>query len=131
MELIKLYEKSHRPLLNAAEEVYNNMQDIKNADKEMFIVFYLDNKNKIIAREIVHIGTLNSCITHPRNIFKGAILRNANAIIISHNHPSGDTTPSPEDEHITEQLIEAGKILHIPLLDHVIVGIGWKSIIDQ
>ena len=131
MELIKLYEKSHRPQLNAAQEVYKNMQDIKDADKEMFIVFYLDSKNKIIAREIVHIGTLNSCIIHPRNIFKGAIIRNANAIIISHNHPSGDTTPSPEDTEITKRLIDAGNILNIPLLDHVIVGTGWKSIIDQ
>jgi len=128
MDIIKEYTK--KVYLTGAEEVYKELKDIYQKDKEFFIVFYLDTKNKIIAREIVGIGILNKTIVHPREIFKGAIIRSANSIIIAHNHPSGETEPSQEDLEITEKLKEAGELLDIKVLDHVIVGKdGFKSII--
>ncbi|MCK5333958.1 MAG: DNA repair protein RadC, partial [Candidatus Aenigmarchaeota archaeon] len=83
---------------------------------------YLDTKNRIIRDEIVSVGTLNSSLVHPREIFKGAIKESANAIILVHNHPSGDPTPSEEDKEVTKRLSDAGELLSINMLDHVIVG---------
>jgi DNA repair protein RadC len=98
------------------------MQDIKDTSKEIFIVFHLDTKNQIIKREIISIGTLNSSLVHPREVFRNAIISNVDSIILAHNHPSGDATPSEEDNEITKQLVKAGDILGIRVLDHVIVG---------
>jgi DNA repair protein RadC len=76
----------------------------------------------------VSIGTLDSALIHPREIFKPAFIHSAHSIIIAHNHPSGDTTPSAEDDNITEQLDEAGELLKIELLDHVVIGVNeWYS----
>lgn len=91
-------------------------------DRENFVVLLLDTKNRVIGINTVSVGTLNSTIVHPREVFKPAILANANAIILGHNHPSGDTTPSQADIDITKNLVEAGKILNIEVLDHIIVG---------
>ena len=102
--------------------VYNELQDIRNYHKETFVVFYLNTANHIISREIVGIGTLNTCLIHPREVFRTAIIRNANSIILAHNHPSGDTTPSDEDLKITSLISHAGEIIGIKLLDHMIVG---------
>lgn len=96
-------------------------------DKEQFMILYLDSKNRIIRDETVSLGTLNSSLIHPREIFKGAIKESANAIILVHNHPSGDTAPSEEDTEITQKLLSAGKLLEIPVLDHVIIGNGFYS----
>lgn len=95
---------------------------IGDRDREYSVVLCLDIKNNINSISIVSIGSLNSAIIHPREIYKIAIMSNAAAIILAHNHPSGDTTPSQEDKNITNRLIEAGKILGIELLDHIIVS---------
>ena len=79
-------------------------------------------KNQIVAYSRVTEGTLNSSLIHPREVFRNAILTNANALIIAHNHPSGDPTPSRDDREITKELSNAANILEIQLLDHVIVG---------
>lgn len=110
------------------QDVYNQMRDIKNI-KEYFVVFYLTTRNQIIAREIISIGILNQCLIHPREVFRGAIVRNCHSIILAHNHPSGDTSPSDEDIKVTKRLQDAGDILGIEVLDHVIVGKGYQSII--
>lgn len=91
-------------------------------DREALVVLTLDTKNKINSITVASLGSVNSSIVHPREIFKTAILSNASSIIISHNHPSGDCTPSKEDINITTRLKECGKILGIELLDHVIIG---------
>jgi DNA repair protein RadC len=91
-------------------------------DREHFIVLLLDTKNKVTGINTVSIGSLNSSIVHPREVFKPAIIANAAGIILAHNHPSGDPTPSREDIEVTRQLIEAGKLLQIPVLDHVVLG---------
>lgn len=95
---------------------------LEGADRENFIVLLLDTKNQLIGINTVTTGTLNSSIVHPREVFKPAVLANAAAVILAHNHPSGNPNPSPEDIAITNRLVEAGKILGIEVLDHVIVG---------
>ncbi|MGO0861646.1 JAB domain-containing protein [Clostridioides difficile] len=91
-------------------------------DREHFIVLGLDTKRKLSIISTISIGTLDSNLVHPREVFKVAILSNCNKIIISHNHPSGDCTPSPQDESITNRLIHAGDLLGIHILDHIIVS---------
>jgi len=92
-----------------------------NRDRETFIVLLLNTKNRIIAEEVVSVGTLSGSLVHPREVFKAAVSGSAAGIIVAHNHPSGDPEPSREDREITTRLRECGKILGIPLVDHVIV----------
>ncbi|WP_419873091.1 RadC family protein [Candidatus Pristimantibacillus sp. PTI5] len=89
--------------------------------KEFFVVLFLSTKNHIIGKETISIGSLNSAIVHPREVFKAACRRSACSIIAAHNHPSQDTTPSPEDIKLTKRLVEAGEIMGIELLDSMIV----------
>ncbi|OEF98109.1 hypothetical protein BHF71_03225 [Vulcanibacillus modesticaldus] len=98
------------------------LEDMKHLKQEHFIALLLDTKNQIIAKETISIGSLNSSIVHPREVFKPAIKKSVSAIIVVHNHPSGDPTPSKEDIEVTNRLVEAGNILGIDLLDHVIIG---------
>lgn len=95
---------------------------ISNADREHFVILSLSNKYNVISINICHIGSLNTCIVHPREVFKDAILSNAAAIFIAHNHPSQDLSPSEEDITMTKRLIEAGEIIGIEVLDHIIVN---------
>lgn len=95
---------------------------IGDSDREVFVVMTLSNKNKITSLTTVSIGNLNSCVVHPREVFKTAILSNAESIILCHNHPSGECEPSPEDKAVTARLLEAGKIIGIQVLDHIILG---------
>ena len=95
---------------------------LDNTDREEFIILALDTKNQPIAIHTVSIGTLNSSLVHPREVYKMAILSNAASIILSHNHPSGDTKPSQEDISITKRLSECGNIFGIQVLDHIIIG---------
>lgn len=91
-------------------------------DREHFIVVSLDTKNQPVSINICHIGSLNASIVHPREVMKSAILSNAASIIVGHNHPSGMPEPSKEDIEVTKRLAEAGKIIGIDVLDHIIVG---------
>jgi DNA repair protein RadC len=92
------------------------------SDREQFCVITLDTKNAMTSISTVHIGTLNSSLVSPRDVFKVAILANASSIIIGHNHPSGDPTPSPEDIALTNRLVSIGREMDIPVADHIIVG---------
>lgn len=92
------------------------------SDREQLIVICLDTKNQPTAINVVSVGTLSSSLVHPREVFKPAILSNSASIILSHNHPSGDCTPSSEDISVTTRIKESGKILGIELLDHIIIG---------
>lgn len=98
------------------------MDEMRDLHKEHFKIAIMDTKNQILAIENISIGTLNASIVHPRDVFKIAIKRNANSIILIHNHPSGDTTPSNEDISITNRLIDAGNLIGIKILDHIIIG---------
>ena len=101
-------------------------------DREHFLMLPLDGRNRVLGFEIVSVGTLTASLVHPREVFKTAILANAAAIIVAHNHPSGDPTPSAEDRAITQRLKDAGELLGIRLLDHVVLGErGYWSFADQ
>jgi DNA repair protein RadC len=100
------------------------MPRLRYATKEQFVVILLNNKNKVIGTEVVSEGSLSSSIVHPREVFAPAILHHAAAIMVAHNHPSGDPKPSIEDEEVTRLLLRSGKVLGIPMIDHVIIGDG-------
>ena len=95
---------------------------LANVDREHFVIILLNQKNRVIGVSTISIGSLTASIVHPREVFKGAILSNAASIICGHNHPSTDCQPSREDRAITTRLVEAGKLLGISVLDHVIIG---------
>jgi DNA repair protein RadC len=104
------------------KEIWEELKDLKNHKKEHFVIFYLDSRNQEIKRETISIGSLNANLVHPREVFEPAIRNLAAQIIVAHNHPSGDTTPSEDDLEITKRLIESGKILGIEVIDHIIVA---------
>ncbi len=100
---------------------------LSGADREYLLVLSVDSKCRPQAVEIVSVSTVNAALAEPREIFKHAILSNAVGIILVHNHPSGDCTPSGQDEKMTGRMEEAGKLLGIPVKDHVIIGDGYYS----
>ncbi|MBR4957821.1 MAG: DNA repair protein RadC, partial [Phascolarctobacterium sp.] len=100
------------------------MPRLRYAAKEQFVVILLNNKNKVIGTEVVSEGSLSSSIVHPREVYAPAILHHAAAIMVAHNHPSGDPKPSTEDTEVTRVLARSGKVLGIPMIDHVIIGDG-------
>jgi DNA repair protein RadC len=95
---------------------------------ELFVVFCLSTKRRVIGFNVVSRGTIDSTLAEPREVFRAALLANAATIIVAHNHPSGDPTPSPADRHLTTRLVAAGEILGITLADHFVIGDGtWVS----
>lgn len=106
----------------SAENVFELFRDLAQEAKENFVALHLDTKNRIICYDTVSIGSLTASIVHPREVYKTALLSSAAAVLFIHNHPSGDTTPSREDIEITKRLKDAGDLLGIRVLDHLIVG---------
>lgn len=98
------------------------MEEMRFLEKEHFKAILLNTKNHVISIEDISVGSLNSSIVHPREVFKPAIRRSSASIILVHNHPSGDPTPSKEDIEVTSRLVQAGNILGISVLDHIIIG---------
>lgn len=90
--------------------------------QEAFFVLNLNTKYKLIDRHLISLGTVDACLVHPREVFRRAVMDAATAVVLAHNHPSGDSTPSREDIKLTRQLIDAGRILDIEVLDHVVIG---------
>lgn len=138
MQIMALFEFSKRSNSGRiCEKIVNNASDVakyymerlKDKKKEYFIAVFLDTRNKIICDKVISIGTLNSSMVHPREVFKEAIKNSANSIILVHNHPSGDPNPSSEDISCTTELIHTAKILNLKFEDHIIVGKeSWKKI---
>jgi DNA repair protein RadC len=109
-------------------------QFLNDVDREHFVVILVDRKNRLIGIHTVSVGSLTASVVHPREVFKVAILSNAAAILCGHNHPSGDPQPSREDCSLTRRLVQAGQVLGIEVLDHVIIGDGaadYYSFADQ
>jgi len=98
------------------------MEEMRSLKQEHFVVLFLNTKNQVIHRQTIFIGSLNASIVHPREVFREAVKRSAASIIVAHNHPSGDPSPSQEDIHVTRRLVESGKMIGIELLDHLIIG---------
>lgn len=115
-----LYDKRKITAPQDAAELFTSF--IADSDREKFIILCLDTKNQPQAISTISVGSLNSSIVHPREVFKIAILSNSAAIILCHNHPLGDPQPSQEDVAVTKRLVEAGKIIGIDVLDSIIVG---------
>ncbi len=114
-------EDNNLPLINDAKSAVAQLQELRTAKKEHFVVLYLNARNQLIYKETISIGTLNANLVHPREVFKPALENLAASIIVAHNHPSGGTEPSAADLELTKRLREAGKILGIEVVDHIIV----------
>ena len=108
--------------ITCPDDIVLCLTDIATADREHVVCLYLDCKNKPIGKHVISIGNLNASLIHPREVFKGALLANAHSIILAHNHPSGDVTPSRDDTKITQRIARAGALLGVALLDHVILS---------
>ncbi|MBI5252887.1 MAG: DNA repair protein RadC [Euryarchaeota archaeon] len=114
-----------KPKVKTSSDVYAIVSPkLRSLKKECFIALYLDTKNQLLREDTISIGSLSANIVHPREVFKGAILESAAAVIIAHNHPSGDASPSNDDVELTKRLLSAGEIIGIKVLDHIIVGDG-------
>jgi len=119
----KLMKKGFKVQIKTASDVYQYYVDeLQNKTKEYFYALFLDTKNRILKEELVSIGTLNESLIHPRELFNSAVQASCNSVIIVHNHPSGDCVPSDSDKEVTKVLVEAGEIMGIKVLDHVIIG---------
>ena len=126
---ISVEQKTIRSPRDVFDAVREYLADV---DREHFLTLLLNTKNGIVGVNTTSIGTLNSSLVHPREVFKPAIIANSAAVILVHCHPSGDPTASNEDLEITRRLVEAGKLLGIEVLDHVIVGDGcWVSLKEK
>jgi DNA repair protein RadC len=125
---VKLARDHDLPL--SARAVIRHPQDavtlfsdlLREWDREVFAILLLDTKNTVLGLHVVSIGTLDSALVSPREVFKAALLASAASIILAHNHPSGDPTPSPEDKAVTKRLYDAGQLLQIDVLDHLVIG---------
>lgn len=116
-------QKGFSAKITCAEDVYHHFAArLADKKKEYFYALLLDTKNRIIAEELISVGLLDASLIHPREVFASAIKNHAKAIILVHNHPSGECTPSKQDEEVTQMLKNAGETLGIAVLDHVIVG---------
>lgn len=133
MEIILEIVRIEQVICEAEEGVNYTIKDPKDGaeiasrfigrdDREVFFVMCLNTKNHVIAVHRCHVGSLNASIVHPREVFKSAILNNAASVIVAHQHPSGDITPSMEDINVTKRLAEAGRLLGIEVLDHLVVN---------
>jgi len=124
------YLKPHTRYTSASQ-VFDTFSFLRYETKEHFCTAHLDGKNRIICLEIVSVGTLNQALVSPREVFKTALLSNAAALLLIHNHPTQDSTPSPEDIQITSRLKEVGDIMNIKVLDHIIIGDGYYSFTER
>lgn len=119
----RLFQKQSTGLsvIRTAKDAYDFLKDMHNLPKEQLRGLYLDTHNRVIYQEVISIGTINSNIVHPREVFRPALEYGAAAVVLAHNHPSGIATPSLSDIEITKQLVQAGKIIGINLLDHIVI----------
>ena len=138
-KLKSLFEISHRlenehldfKKISSPSDIAEHFKEMKHLQVEEFRIVMLNTKNQIIKTSTISVGTLNASLVHPREVFKGAILNSANGIILLHNHPSGDSTPSREDIVLTERLVEVGKVMGIQVLDHIILANSFYSFKEQ
>lgn len=116
------FEVSEHPIIDSPEKAVEQLSDIRDKKQEYFVCLTLDGANRLIAKRIITIGTLTSSLVHPREVFAEAITDRAASIIVAHNHPSGTLTASSADSEVTQRLEEAGVVLGIKLVDHLIVS---------
>lgn len=128
---LMLYDPAEQPVISRAEDAFRLVADMGQLQQEHVRVILLDISRRVIAIPTVYIGTLSASVLRTSEIFREAVTRNCPAIIVVHNHPSGDSHPSPEDVDLTRSLIAAARLLDITLLDHLIIGRqSWSSLKD-
>jgi len=130
---LETYMEEPKQKVRSPKDVYALMYPkMREQKKEKFVTLYLDTKNQILKEELISVGSLNASIVHPREVFKSALMESSASVIMVHNHPSGDPSPSREDILVTEKLVEGGKLLGIDVLDHIIIGEGrYVSLKDE
>ena len=120
---VAIGDSKKRVVIRSSDDIANYMMPrLRYCDREHFYAILLNTKNHIIASPLISIGTLSESLVHPRELFKEAVNHSASSIILVHNHPSGDPSPSREDIMMTRRIIEGGRLLDIQILDHVIIG---------
>lgn len=125
VELVRADESAEAVPIRQPQDVVQFLQaEVERFDREHFLTVALDGKGKVVGVETVSIGSATASLVHPREVFKSLILLNASSFIVVHNHPSGEPTPSAEDHSLTTRLHEAGELLGIRLLDHLVLGSG-------
>lgn len=131
LELSKRYLiDSEQPIIDSPDKAVEQLADIRDKKQEHFVCLTLDGANRLIAKRTISIGTLTASLVHPREVFADAITDRAASIIVGHNHPSGGLVPSAADREVTKRVLEAGELLGISVVDHLIVSrSGYSSII--
>jgi len=123
-----------RPCITSSRDAMNFFKqywtDYPASDQEQFVVAYLDTKHRVQCVVVITVGTLDASLVHPREVFKPAFIEGSSAVVLSHNHPSGNPDPSREDRQVTERLTEAGKLIGISVLDHIIHGDGTGHVLS-
>lgn len=115
------FQVSERPIIDSPEKAVEQLADIRNKRQEYFVCLTLDGANRLIAKRVISIGTLTASLVHPREVFAEAITDRAASIIVAHNHPSGNLQPSDADKAVTERIKDAGELLGIALIDHILL----------
>ncbi|MEX2514959.1 MAG: DNA repair protein RadC [Candidatus Paceibacterota bacterium] len=129
LEIANRFVREDVTRIQKAKDVLPLLSDIRNKKREYLQAISLDGAGRVISQRTISVGTLDASLVHPREVFADAVTDRASSIILAHNHPSGDTTPSQEDKEITKKLKKAGEILGISLVDHVIVSESeWESV---
>lgn len=125
--------REERPTVRSPKDAADYMMEqLRHLKKEHFVCLFLDTKNRIIAEETLSVGTLNASLVHPREVFRAAMKYSSASIICVHNHPSGNPAPSPEDVQLTRRLMEAGELVGIDVLDHIVIGdLQYVSLKEQ
>ena len=127
-----IFPYSQKPVRNSSDAAKIFQSYLAGADREYFVILLLDAKHRVNALNVVSVGSLTCAIVQAREVFKPAVISNAASVILSHNHPSNDVSPSPEDIALTKRLVQAGEVLGIKVLDHIIIGEGrYMSFADR
>lgn len=124
VRVLMVREKGERPTrkITSSRDAFELLKGMARLDREHFVVLHLDVKGTCLGIETVSIGTVSASLVHPREVLKGCILSNSAKFMVAHNHPSGDPEPSDEDIAVTKRLADAGQLVGIPLIDHIIIG---------
>jgi DNA repair protein RadC len=120
--LAQIQVREALPMITMPINVYEQLKDIRDRRKEHFIVLCLNTQNEVVRREVASVGTVNASLVHPREIFATAIAAGCASIIVAHNHPSGGLEPSAEDLQVTRRLVDAGRLIGIEVVDHIIIS---------
>ena len=127
-----MVKESTEAKLNSPSKIYEFMRSEAKIDRECVWVLHMNTKLKLIEKELVSMGTIDTALVHPREVFKRAILNSSSSIIVVHNHPSGDPTPTEEDKRIAKKLRQAGEILDIPVKDFLVISSkGYTSFAEK